>query len=120
MIRYLVLAIAAAAPLWATAQEFPARPVTIVVPFPAGSISDIVTRIAGERMTKSLGQPVVVENKPGLNGSVGAGQVTRAAPDGYTLLLGTNGILFINPLLVKSLPYDPKDLSPLLQLGTFV
>lgn len=113
MIRYLMLAIAAAAPLWAAAQEFPSRAVTIVVPFPAGSISDVVTRIASERMAKSLGQAVVVENKPGLNGAVGAGQVTRAAADGYTLLLGTNGIMFINPLLFKSLPYDPKDLAPL-------
>jgi tripartite-type tricarboxylate transporter receptor subunit TctC len=97
----------------AQAQEFPARQVTVVAPFPAGSISDIIARIAAERMAKSLGQPVVVENKPGLNGAVGAAQVTRAAPDGYTLLLGTNGIMFINPLLFRNLPYDPKDLAPL-------
>jgi tripartite-type tricarboxylate transporter receptor subunit TctC len=113
MIRKAVfgLLLALSAPL--AAQEFPNRQVGIVVPFPAGSISDIIARIAAERMAKSLGQPVVVENKPGLNGAVGAAQVTRAAPDGYTLLLGTNGIMFINPLLFKSLPYDPKDLAPL-------
>jgi tripartite-type tricarboxylate transporter receptor subunit TctC len=97
----------------AHAQEFPSRPVTIVVPFPAGSISDVVSRLAAERMQKSLGQPVVVENRPGLNGAVGAAQVTKAKPDGYTLLLGTNGIMFINPLLFRSLPYEPKDLAPL-------
>jgi tripartite-type tricarboxylate transporter receptor subunit TctC len=97
----------------AAAQEFPTRPVTIVVPFPAGSISDIVTRVAGERMSKSLGQPVVAENRPGLNGGIGAAQVAKAKPDGYTLLLGTNGIVSLNPLLFKSLPYDPKDLAPL-------
>src|SRR5262245_14643599 len=113
MIRNALLAmlVALAAPV--AAQEFPNRQVSIVAPFPAGSISDIIARIAAERMAKSLGQPVVVENKPGLNGAVGAAQVTRAAPDGYTLLLGTNGIMFINPLLFKSLPYDPKDLAPL-------
>jgi tripartite-type tricarboxylate transporter receptor subunit TctC len=97
----------------AHAQDFPSRPVTIVTPFPAGSISDVVSRLTAERMQKSIGQPVVVENKPGLNGSVGAAQVTKAKPDGYTVLLGTNGIMFINPLLFKSLPYDPKDLMPL-------
>ena len=97
----------------AHAQDFPSRPVSIVVPFPAGSISDVVTRLAAERMQKPLGQPVVVENRPGLNGSVGAAQVSKAKPDGYTLLLGTNGIMFINPLLFKSLPYEPKDLAPL-------
>ena len=94
-------------------QDFPSRPVTIVVPFPAGSISDVVSRLAAERMAGSLGQPVVVENRPGLNGAVGASQVTRGKPDGYTILLGTNGILFINPLLFRSLPYDPRDLAPL-------
>lgn len=97
----------------AFSQEFPNRPIAIVAPFPAGSISDVVARIAAERMAKSLGQPVVVENRPGLNGAIGAAQVTRATPDGYTLLLGTNGILFINPLLFRDLPYDPKDLAPL-------
>ena len=95
------------------AQDFPSRGITIVAPFPAGSISDAVARIVAERMAKPLGQPVVVENRPGLNGAVGASQVTRAKPDGYTLLLGTNGILFINPLLFRNLPYDPKDLAPL-------
>jgi tripartite-type tricarboxylate transporter receptor subunit TctC len=97
----------------AHAQTFPSRPVTIVVPFPAGSISDVVSRLAAERMQAPLGQPVVVENRPGLNGAIGAAQVSKAKPDGYTLLLGTNGIMFINPLLFKSLPYEPKDLTPL-------
>ena len=96
-----------------SAQEFPSRTVTVVVPFPAGSISDVISRIAADRMAKAMAQPVVVENRPGLNGSVGAAQVTRAAPDGYTMLLGTNGIMFINPLLFRNLPYDPKDLAPL-------
>jgi tripartite-type tricarboxylate transporter receptor subunit TctC len=97
----------------AAAQDFPSRGITIVAPFPAGSISDVVARLVAERMAKPLGQAVVVENRPGLNGAVGAGQVTRAKPDGYTLLLGTNGILMINGLLFKSLPYEPKDLAPL-------
>jgi tripartite-type tricarboxylate transporter receptor subunit TctC len=110
MKRFLLLFVLAFS---AHAQEFPSRPVTIVVPFPAGSISDVVARLTAERMQKSIGQPVVVENKPGLNGSVGASQVTKAKPDGYTVLLGTNGIMFINPLLFRNLPYDPKDLAPL-------
>jgi tripartite-type tricarboxylate transporter receptor subunit TctC len=110
MKRFLLLFLLA---FGAHAQEFPSRPVTIIAPFPAGSISDVVARLAAERMQKSLGQPVVVENRPGLNGAVGAAQVAKAKPDGYTLLLGTNGIMFINPLLFKSLPYEPKDLAPL-------
>jgi tripartite-type tricarboxylate transporter receptor subunit TctC len=111
MIRWAILGFVFS--LSVQAQDFPARQITIVAPFPAGSISDVIARIAAERMAKSLGQPVVVENKPGLNGAVGASQVTRASPDGYTLLLGTNGIMFINPLLFRNLPYDPKDLAPL-------
>jgi tripartite-type tricarboxylate transporter receptor subunit TctC len=113
MVRIAVLALLGAFSLAAAAQEFPSRPVTIVTPFPAGSISDVVSRLTAERMQKAIGQPVLVENKPGLNGSVGAAQVAKAKPDGYTVLLGTNGIMFINPLLFKSLPYDPKDLAPL-------
>jgi tripartite-type tricarboxylate transporter receptor subunit TctC len=111
--RALLSLLASLLPSLAAAQDFPVRSVTIVVPFPAGSISDVVARLAADRMAKPLGQAVVVENRPGLNGSVGAGQVTRAKPDGYTLLLGTNGILMINGLLFKSLPYEPKDLAPL-------
>ena len=79
MVRIAVLALLGALSLAAAAQEFPSRPVTIVTPFPAGSISDVVSRLTAERMQKAIGQPVLVENKPGLNGSVGAAQVTTEA-----------------------------------------
>jgi tripartite-type tricarboxylate transporter receptor subunit TctC len=87
--------------------EYPTRPVTVVVPFPPGGASDTTARVTTQKMHESFGQPLVVENKAGANGSIGAGQVARAKPDGYTLLLGSIGVFAINPSLYKDLPYDP-------------
>jgi tripartite-type tricarboxylate transporter receptor subunit TctC len=96
------------------AEAFPASPVRIVSSFPPGSISDTISRVVGAKMAESLGQPFLVENKPGANGSVGALYVARAKPDGYTLMMGTNSINAINPSLFKSLNYDPsKDFVPI-------
>ena len=72
----------------AIAQAYPSRPITIVVPFVAGGPSDLLGRMVGERFRSSFGQPVVIENVPGANGSIGVGRVARAAPDGYTLVIG--------------------------------
>ncbi len=89
----------------AQAQDYPNRPLRIVVPFPAGGSADALARTIGQRLTESMGQPVVIENKPGAGGILGADTVAKAAPDGYTLLFANTNIA-INPSLYKSLPYD--------------
>lgn len=97
----------------AGAQDFPTRPVTLVIPFAAGGSTDVVGRIIGERMAQELGQQVVVENRAGAGGSLGAGTVARAAPDGYTILMGTVATHALNPLILAQAPYDPvADFAP--------
>ena len=97
----------------AAAEDYPARPLRIVVPYPAGGTSDILARSIGQKLGESLGQPVVVENKPGANGNVGADLVAKAPPDGYTLLLADIGALAISPSVYPTLPFDPtKDFAP--------
>lgn len=91
----------------AFAQAWPTRPVRIVVGFAPGSATDILARVMAERFTRTLGQPFVVENKPGAGGSVGAEQVKNAAPDGYTLVAAGSGPFAINPAINSKLPYDP-------------
>jgi len=103
----------------AMAQWQPSRPVRLVVPFAPGGQPDIVARALSEPLSKALGQPVVVENRPGAGGNIAAEAVARAAPDGHTLLVGTNGPLAVSPALYRDLPYDPlKDLAPVTLLGT--
>lgn len=98
----------------ATAADFPDRPITIVVPFPAGSTSDMIPRLVGPLVAKSLGGTVVVENKPGANGSIGAARVATSDPDGYTLLLGTTGVFAINQWIYEKPQYSPeKDFAPI-------
>ena len=92
---------------------FPDRPIRLIVPFAAGGNADIVGRLVGERISNALGQPVVVENRGGAGGGIGAEAVARAAPDGYTLLVGSNGPLTVNPFVQAKLGYDPlKDFAP--------
>jgi tripartite-type tricarboxylate transporter receptor subunit TctC len=115
--RRTVLALAASslAPIaFAQAQEWaPSRPVRIIVPI-VGSTNDVVARLVAPKLQEALGQPVIVENKPGAGGNIGADMVAKAAPDGHTLLVGYNGPLAINPTLFEKMPYDPvKDLQPL-------
>ncbi len=107
----------AAAPAFAQGTDnFPTRPVTIVVPFPAGGATDITARLVAEGLSKKWGQPVVVENKPGAGGNVGSEYVSRAAPDGYTLVLGVTGSHGINTSLYKNMRYDPvKDFEAVTQ-----
>jgi tripartite-type tricarboxylate transporter receptor subunit TctC len=91
---------------------FPERPIHLIVPFAAGGNADIVGRITGDLVSKALGQPVAVENRGGGGGSIGAEFVAHAAPDGYTLLVGSNGPLTVDPLLHANLGYDPlKDFA---------
>ena len=102
----------------AMAQSFPAKPVRLVVPFPPGTATDSAARMLGQQLSVSLGQPFVVDNKPGAGGSIGAMEVVRAAPDGYTLLFGSNSALSANVALLKTMPYDPtKDFTPVAGFG---
>ena len=96
---------ALAAPL-ARAQDYPTRPITIVVPFTPGGTTDILARMIGQRLEVRLGQSFLIENKPGAGTTLGAGQ---AAPDGYTLLMATSTTLAINKTLYRKLPYDPPE-----------
>lgn len=105
--------LAALAPLSAAwAQNYPTKPITMVVPFPPGGPTDLVARVLAQKMSESLGQTVIVDNKPGANGNIGAVAVVKAAPDGYTVLYNTSSIT-LSPALYKSLSYDVKrDLAP--------
>lgn len=116
----LPLAIAAVlAPSLASAETFPSKPVRWVVPYPAGGGSDFMARTLSIAMPGQLGQPVVVENKPGGNGAVAVADIKRAAKDGHTLLNVDNGILVFNPVLYKNLGYNPSaDLRPVTLLGS--
>ena len=110
----LASAAALAAPLARSQPAWPAKPVRIVVPFAAGSVPDVVARTVGERLQAASGQPVTVENRTGAAGMIGAAYVAKAAPDGYTLGVGSVGPMVNNPLLFASMPYDPvKDLKPI-------
>jgi tripartite-type tricarboxylate transporter receptor subunit TctC len=101
------------------AQGYPSKPVKLVVPFPAGSATDQVARLAGQQLQEALKQPFVVENKPGAQGVIAAEFVAKAAPDGYTLLVTTNTPQAANVSLFKKLPYDPvKDFEPVVRLST--
>jgi tripartite-type tricarboxylate transporter receptor subunit TctC len=91
----------------AGAQDYPARAVTIVVAYTPGGANDMIARVLANKLTEDLGQPFVVENRPGASGINGTTSVARAAPDGYTLLLGAGGTMTMNPGLFKKLPYDP-------------
>ena len=106
-------------PAVATADSYPDRPIQIFVPFAAGSASDVITRILLNRMTISLGQNFIVENRPGAGGNTGTAAAAHAAPDGYTLVMSTSGPLAANKALFRDLGYDPqKDLAPICLFAT--
>ena len=94
-------------PCVALGQTYPNRPVRIVAPFAPGGLADVLSRALGERLQKQLGQPVVVENRPGAGGNIGADLVARSEPDGHTLLMSSAGILTINQFLYATMPFDP-------------
>jgi len=91
-----------------SAQTYPDKSIRIIAPFPPGGLVDVLARALAEQMSKSMGQPVIVENKPGSGGNIGAELVAKSAPDGYTLLMTSPGIQSINQFLYKSMPYDPE------------
>lgn len=114
--KFLALAAAAfalsAAP--AQAQQYPSKTIRIIVPFAVGGIADTFARVVGQHLHDTWGQPVVVENKGGAGGNIGADMVAKAAPDGYTLVMGNIGTHAINPFLMKNVPFDPiKDFTPI-------
>jgi tripartite-type tricarboxylate transporter receptor subunit TctC len=111
----LLLALATALPaLPAPAQTYPSKPVRLVVPFPPGGSLDLAGRLIAQKLTEMWGQSVVVENKPGAGGNIGADYVAKSPPDGYTILLGALSTHAVNPSLYKSMPYDAaKDFAPI-------
>jgi len=119
MLRMLVLLICAAA-LPAAADEYPNKPIHIIVGYAAGGGNDIIVRVMTPEMSKGLGQPVIVENKPGAQGIIASEVAAKAAPDGYTLLMGPSGPMTINPATYSKLPYDPiRDFAPISQICQF-
>ncbi|MBS0291559.1 MAG: tripartite tricarboxylate transporter substrate binding protein [Proteobacteria bacterium] len=117
--RLLALAAGAVAagPLYAQSPGFATRPVRIIVPFAAGGATDVITRVLSEHMAKRFGQAVVVDNKPGGGGVIAGEAVTKAAPDGMTVMLGTTSVMLSNRYIFKRMPYDPlTDLTPLVRV----
>jgi tripartite-type tricarboxylate transporter receptor subunit TctC len=102
----------------ASAQNYPTKPIALVVPFQAGSTTDILGRILAGKLSESIGQRVIVDNRAGAGGSIGTEYVARAAPDGYTIVLGTVSTHAINASIYSKLPYDPiKDFAPVIEFG---
>jgi tripartite-type tricarboxylate transporter receptor subunit TctC len=102
----------------ALAQTYPARPLRLVVPFPAGGATDILARTIAQRVAETLGQPIVIDNRPGAGGAIGADSVAKAAPDGYTLLIATGSTHSIGPLINPRLPYKvDRDFAPVVDVA---
>ena len=118
-LRVLLVALAFHLPA-AWGQAWPSKPIRIIVPFAPGGPADLLPRLIGPKLTEAWGQPVVVENKPGAGGNIGMDALAKAAPDGYTLVIGPNGNLVVNPHLDPNLPYDVfRDFTPVTLLASF-
>jgi tripartite-type tricarboxylate transporter receptor subunit TctC len=116
--RLLAAGLLLAAPFGASAQDYPTQQITMIVPFAAGSGTDAVARIVGQKLSERLKQPVVIDNKPGASAQIGAQAAAKARPDGYTLFMTTNTSHSANPSLFQKLPYDPiKDFTPIARVG---
>jgi len=114
----LIAALAGCVVTSVNAQEWPARPIRLIVPLAAGSTADIISRLVGEHLAKALGQPLVVENKPGAGGTIAMAEVARAAPDGYTISFASQGTLVFNQALYAKPGYDSvKDFAPIQLVG---
>src|SRR5438477_54187 len=112
--RFLAFALLLVTCVSALAQAYPAKPIKIVVPFPAGGIADLYGRLLGARLSEPWGQPIVIENRTGAGGNIGADAVAKSAPDGYTLVMGSFGTHAVNVSLFSSMPYDPvRDFAPI-------
>jgi tripartite-type tricarboxylate transporter receptor subunit TctC len=112
--RRAFAALALFLPIMAFGQAYPAKPIRLVVPFPAGGSLDVVARAIGQKLTEAWGQPVVIDNRPGAGGNIGADLVAKAAPDGYTILEGALSTHAVNVSLYSKMPYDPvRDFVPI-------
>ena len=117
--RLSAILLAVAAAVAAAQDKFPTRPITLVCPFQAGGVADSISRAVAPIMSESLRTPVIVDNRPGATGAIGASYVARAKPDGHTLLIVPNSVLAINQWVYKSLPYNPEtDFTPVIDAGT--
>jgi len=115
----IAAAIALAASGLASGETYPAKPIHFIVPYPAGGPLDTVARLLGQKVSESVRQPVIVENRPGAGGNIGADLVAKSAPDGYTILMGAVATHAINPTLYAHIPYDPvKDFAPVTQVAS--
>src|SRR5215813_6689133 len=115
----LLVLIAGLAAQAAFAQDYPSRPITLIVPYAAGGGNDLMARTAAEKMSKTLGQQIVIENRGGAGGSIATRQIAKATADGYTLGLGGTGTLAINPTLYANVGYDPRrDFAPVGLIAT--
>ncbi len=112
LIRALALLITLTATTAASAQDYPNRPIRWIIPWAAGGGSDTLARMIAPEMSKRLGQPIVIENKPGAAGAIAATEVARSAPDGYTIFSADNGTMVYNPALYKKLSYNTKEFTP--------
>ena len=123
--RFVSLALAGAAacmllPVSCLAQTWPDKPIRLIVPFPPGGVADLIARPVAQKMSMALGKPVIVENRGGATGTIGASYVAHAEPDGYTLLLGTTNEIAMSPSLYKTLPYDPNQaFQPVTTIASF-
>ncbi|KAF1046743.1 Bug family tripartite tricarboxylate transporter substrate binding protein [Xylophilus sp.] len=121
--RHILIALAcalAAAGGTTAAAGYPAKPVRLLVHFPAGSSTDVIARVLADKVSAKLGQPIVVDNKPGADGAIAATELKRSAPDGYTLLLATNSPMSGVPAMKKAPPFDPvKDFTPITDVGRY-
>ena len=115
----IATAILLAASGLALAETYPAKPIHFIVPYPAGGPLDTVARLLGQKVSESVREPVIVENRPGAGGNIGADQVAKSAPDGYTILMGAVATHAINPTLYAKIPYDPvRDFAPVTQVAS--
>ena len=106
--RIFLIALALCFAVPAAAQTYPDRPIRLIAPFPAGGLADVLARAVGDEMAKALGQPIIVENRAGAGGNTGADAVAKSAPDGYTLLMASAGILTANPFIYATMPFDAE------------
>jgi tripartite-type tricarboxylate transporter receptor subunit TctC len=118
--RLVLLALIASFAGSVAAQQYPSRPVRLVVPFPPGGAADLAARVMVQPLSQALGQPIVIDNKAGADGAIAGSEVQKAAPDGYTLLFGTNTGMCAAPAMRKTPPYDPiADFTPVAMVGKF-
>jgi tripartite-type tricarboxylate transporter receptor subunit TctC len=116
----LLVSLACVLPVAGQTQEYPGKPVHIIVGFAAGGGNDIIVRVLAPKMSEGLGQPIIIENRPGAQNIIAAEYVAKAAPDGYTLLMGPSGAMTMNPAIYSKLPYSPlKDFIPISMIGDF-